>query len=157
MRNYFSYLLRLRQATAHPFLLEGALQQNFTLEDLRWLRNELSKIGGKIAVHMQISAWVEMEYEDQAGSSFGSSGFGGKFDMDSQLEQMEKSKKFDDVICRACYDPPDKDEPLRKLTEVSQTRVTKIDGLTLIIFISADTHYALLALKFSRNGPESTV
>lgn len=107
MRTYFAYLTRLRQAIAHPFLLEGALATNFTLEDFRWLRQELKKHGGKTPLHEQIGQWVEMEYERRDDTvTFGEGQFGQEFNMDTQLEIAERSKTTADLICRLCYEIP---------------------------------------------------
>lgn len=96
---------------AHPYLLENVLKENFTLEDLNYLRRQLAAVGGKTPMHTQVGGWVTMEYEDRiakgAGpSSFGRSRFGYAFDMDSQLEQIEAGKSMEEVICRCCYDVP---------------------------------------------------
>jgi hypothetical protein len=111
LKTYLAYLTRLRQAVAHPYLLENVLKENFTLEDLAYLRRQLASVGGKTPMHKQVQVWVTMEYEDRiakgAGTtSFGKGRFGYDFDMDTQLEQMEAGKSMEDVICRLCYDAP---------------------------------------------------
>ncbi len=111
LRTYLAYLTRLRQAVAHPFLLEGVLQENFTLEDFNYLRRQLAAIGGKTTMHRQVQHWMEMEYETRAEIedgpvTFGKSRFGYAFDMNEQIEQMEARKSLADVICRICYDAP---------------------------------------------------
>jgi hypothetical protein len=55
---YFSLLLRLRMATAHPFLSEKPMMDVFVLEDIRWLRKELRKIGGKRPIIDQLGRWA---------------------------------------------------------------------------------------------------
>lgn len=111
LKTYLAYLTRLRQAVAHPFLLEGVLQENFTLEDFDFLRRKLSAEGGKRAMHCQLQHWVKMEYEVANGGAgehmgFGRSRFGYEFDINAQLEEMEAGKSLEDVICRICYDTP---------------------------------------------------
>lgn len=107
IRTYFAYLTRLRQAIAHPFLLEGALSENFTLEDFRWLRNQLKKHGGKTPLHQQIGRWVDTEFESRDDSGeFGEGRFGQEFDMNSQLEDAERSKTTAGLLCRLCYEIP---------------------------------------------------
>jgi hypothetical protein len=111
LKTYLAYLTRLRQAVAHPYLLEDVLKENFTLEDLTYLRHQLAAVGGKTPMHKQVQYWVTMEYEDRtaegvAMTSFGKGRFGYDFDMNTQFEQMEASKSVDEVICRLCYDAP---------------------------------------------------
>jgi hypothetical protein len=116
MRAYCAYFLRLRQAVAHPFLLEGTMAKNFTLEDLHWLRQELDRVGGKTPLHEQVKVWIEMEYENlrdrrpEHGTHFGLSKFGYEFNMDAQLEAIQNRKHMGDVICRICYETPDRPE-----------------------------------------------
>lgn len=111
LKTYLSYLTRLRQAVAHPFLLEGVLRENFTLEDFSYLRRQLSAIYGQTAMHRQVQRWLTMEYEAREGqesspATFGNSRFGYTFDMNDELSQIEASKSLAEVICRICYDVP---------------------------------------------------
>jgi hypothetical protein len=111
LKTYLAYLTRLRQAVAHPYLLEDVLKENFTLEDLNYLRRQLAAVGGKTPMHRQVQDWVTMEYEGRIANgvettTFGKGRFGYDFDMDTQLEQMEAGKSLEEVICRVCYDAP---------------------------------------------------
>lgn len=111
LNTYLAYLTRLRQAVAHPFLLEGVLEANFTLEDFHYLRQQLSESGGKTPMHHQVQRWMTMEYEERASReggtvSFGKSRFGYTFDMNAELEKMEARKSMGEVNCRICYDVP---------------------------------------------------
>lgn len=110
MRAYVAFLTCLRQAVAHPYLLEGILAKNFTLEDFHYLKRQLAKFGGSKPMHQQVRHWVEMEYEQRRSggetTTFGNSRFGYEFDMESQLEQVEAGKTMFDVVCRICYDNP---------------------------------------------------
>lgn len=116
LRTYFAYLTRLRQAIAHPFLLEGVMCDNFTLEDFSWLRTQIKKQGGRMPLHKQIGKWVEMEYNSHEGrSTFREGRFGYEFDMSAQLEDAERSKTTADILCRLCYKLSN--QPL--ITEVS--------------------------------------
>lgn len=109
---YLAYLTRLRQAVAHPFLLEGVFKHNFTLEDFNYIRKQLSIIGGKTPMHLQIRRWVDMEYGLHLGAAgagseiFGQSQFGYAFDMDAELEELEAGKSMEEVICRLCSEIP---------------------------------------------------
>ncbi|KAL1862990.1 hypothetical protein VTK73DRAFT_6506 [Phialemonium thermophilum] len=105
LRTYYAYLTALRQAVAHPFLLEGVMKRHFTGEDLTWLRNELQNQGGKIPLHAQLSNWVEVTYVDKNGErQFGKGPFGYLFDMDAELQSVEEFSKNRAVICRKCYE-----------------------------------------------------
>lgn len=108
---YLEYLTRLRQAVAHPFLIEGVLKHNFTLEDFNYVRKQLSIIGGKTPMHLQIRRWVDMEYGCfEAGTdgseAFGKGHLGNTFDMDAELQEMEAGKSMEEVICRRCFELP---------------------------------------------------
>ncbi|KAK4235222.1 hypothetical protein C8A03DRAFT_18001 [Achaetomium macrosporum] len=113
---YLAYLTRLRQAVAHPFLLEGVMRVSFTLEDFAYLRRQLALVGGKTPMHSQVQKWVQMEYDDRgvgAGDGegngepgFGRSRFGCEFNMDAELAEVGADKSLQEVICRVCYDVP---------------------------------------------------
>jgi len=147
LRTYLAYLTRLRQAVAHPFLLEGVLRANFTLEDFNYLRRRLSEDGGKTPMHAQVQNWVQMEYEERAKReggpvSFGRSRFGYNFDMDAELQELEASKSMEEVICRLCYDVPV--DP--RITEVSSCQILKTQEESNHLAASADTLFAMTAL-----------
>lgn len=76
LKTYLAYLTRLRQAVAHPYLLENVLKGNFTLEDFNYLRRQLTAVGGKTPMHEQVQNWVAMEYEDHTAKSVGQIKFG---------------------------------------------------------------------------------
>ena len=107
LRTFLAYLTRLRQAVGHPYLLEGVLKDNFTLEDFHYLTQQLAKLD-KTPMHQQVQRWMAMEYEakDAEPTTFGKSRFGYEFDMTSQLKEAESTKSMEDVICRLCYDLP---------------------------------------------------
>ena len=109
---YLTYLTRLRQAVAHPFLLEGVLRANFTLEDLKYIRKQLSAIGGKTPMHRQLRKWIDKEHNlrsraaESGSERFGQSQFGYAFDMDAELAELEARASIEDVICRICSELP---------------------------------------------------
>ncbi len=91
------------------------LRDNFTLEDLDFLLDELQRIAkgsqGQGPLHRQLQRWVQMEYEadvggDGVGEVFGRGSFGRVFEMGGKLEEMRRGKKMDEVICRVCHDVP---------------------------------------------------
>jgi hypothetical protein len=113
---YLAYLTRLRQAVAHPFLLEGVMKASFTLEDFAYLRRQLASVGGKTPMHRQMQKWIQIEYDissrqqaedvGEGGGQFGRSRFGYEFDMERELEEVGAGKTLQEVICRVCYDVP---------------------------------------------------
>ncbi|KAK3902374.1 81e4ad1c-ff53-4b31-96ff-86feb7e2e2d8 [Staphylotrichum tortipilum] len=111
MKTYIVYCTRMRQGVGHPFMLEGVARDNFTLEDLHYLRTQLARVGGRAPMHKQLQRWVEMEYElaqggDEDGERFGKGTFGGRFEIGDKLEVIEKGKRMGEVMCRLCYDSP---------------------------------------------------
>lgn len=93
------------------------MSKNFTLEDINYLRHKLTTMGGKKPAYKQIAQWCEThlkKHPDMADDQFGHGKFGGMFEMDSQLQQMENKKTVDDLICRICYELPEQPQ----ITEV---------------------------------------
>ncbi|KAK1671408.1 P-loop containing nucleoside triphosphate hydrolase protein [Colletotrichum godetiae] len=58
MRCYLVMLLRLRQASTHPFLLEGMMAEYFTQSDLEATRKQLEELKGGSTVYNQIGSWT---------------------------------------------------------------------------------------------------
>lgn len=56
---YLVMLLRLRQASTHPFLLEGMMGEFFTLKDLEITKTRLSELKGAQTVYEQIGTWEQ--------------------------------------------------------------------------------------------------
>lgn len=107
---YIVYLLRLRQATAHPFLLEPALKKTLRPEDLEEIQSKLAQVGGQTPVIEQIRLWRARNVEEkdkpaEAATSvdqngFGSSKFGHEINIENHIEMALASK--DDSICNIC-------------------------------------------------------
>ncbi|KAK8011522.1 hypothetical protein PG990_010487 [Apiospora arundinis] len=100
---YLVYLLRLRQATAHPFLLEPAIKKTLREEDIRGMQAQFTDLGQRKPVFQQIRA-----FHSEAGSGqngFGSSQFGYELDMDAQLDMALAAK--DDSVCKFCLADPE--------------------------------------------------
>ncbi|RYP62643.1 hypothetical protein DL771_009636 [Monosporascus sp. 5C6A] len=110
---YLVYIMRLRQAICHPFLLEGMIRDSFTIEDIRELRLNLSQISGRSPVYEEIQHWCEMSDEvldlstfvpdastlpqDQNESGFESS-------MDSHLRRLDAEMVLELMQCKVCGD-----------------------------------------------------
>ncbi|KAJ8129828.1 hypothetical protein O1611_g3802 [Lasiodiplodia mahajangana] len=108
------YVLRLRQAAAHPFLLEPVLKKTLVEGDLHKIKARLRKVGGQQPAFKQIGKWCgkavtavnnNTEQNDLDGQhSFGKSEFGYKFNIDQQINLALASQNED--ACRICYQEP---------------------------------------------------
>lgn len=58
-RAFLVMLLRLRQAATHPFLLEGMMDQYFSIEDIRSVRKQLAELKGGKTIYEQIGSWIQ--------------------------------------------------------------------------------------------------
>ncbi|KAF4609822.1 hypothetical protein G7Y89_g15801 [Cudoniella acicularis] len=86
-RNYGMFmvqLLRLRQCTSHPFMLERTIKENWTIEDVQELRHRLDRLGSSRSMkpfYEQTLTWVKeglrRRDEDGARTSMGSGVLGG--------------------------------------------------------------------------------
>ncbi|KAK1447269.1 SNF2 family domain-containing protein [Colletotrichum melonis] len=61
MKSYLVMLLRLRQASTHPFLLEGMMAKYFTQRDLEATRKQLNDLKGGSTVYNQIGSWTQRQ------------------------------------------------------------------------------------------------
>lgn len=62
VRCYLVMLLRLRQASIHPFLLEGMMAEYFTQHDLEATRKQLKDLKGGSTVYNQIGSWTQRHH-----------------------------------------------------------------------------------------------
>ncbi|KAK1543853.1 SNF2 family domain-containing protein [Colletotrichum paranaense] len=62
LRCYLVMLLRLRQASTHPFLLEGMMAEYFTQRDLEATRKQLKELKGGSTVYDQIGSWTQRHH-----------------------------------------------------------------------------------------------
>jgi hypothetical protein len=83
------FLTRLRQATAHPFLLEIVLKKDLLLEDLHLIQKYLKKHGGRTSVIQQIQEWragnLDASFHHSDTGTFGESQFGYKLRMNEHI------------------------------------------------------------------------
>ncbi|KAI9852139.1 MAG: hypothetical protein M1838_001763 [Thelocarpon superellum] len=117
-RHVLVMLLRLRQATAHPFLLQQTIAEHFSLEDLRRLQRKIQKAAEQDAPNTQIVEWVQAnvdqaEQERAAGkaarmtpstSSFGNSSFGTDVPMEKYWKTLNEEKLLERCMCHICDD-----------------------------------------------------
>ncbi|KAI9883645.1 MAG: hypothetical protein M1823_004592 [Watsoniomyces obsoletus] len=110
--NFYIRLLRLRQATSHPYLLEEAIRETFSLEDLRRFEAQLARAGDEPA-YEELGVWVRERMEQQSGSTgaanpgstgFGKSSFGAKADFTAYLATLNEEQMLERCICRICWD-----------------------------------------------------
>ncbi|KAK9799944.1 putative RING-type domain-containing protein [Seiridium cardinale] len=102
---YIVFLTRLRQATAHPFLLEPAMKTTLRLVDLECISASLKLFGGKKPAIDQIREWRAKNNPtpdtDAALLDFGISDFGRELDMEQHINIAMASKN--DEVCNLCF------------------------------------------------------
>ncbi|KAH0536030.1 hypothetical protein FGG08_007079 [Glutinoglossum americanum] len=124
-RNYRTMvvkLLRLRQLTAHPFLLQQTIQDIFTLEDVRKLEarlNQAQQADGR-PLYEKVGRWVKERVlerqadgidanepqteEESRARSFGKSDFGTSFSIYKYLNTLDEKEMLTRCVCRICHD-----------------------------------------------------
>ncbi|PBP21187.1 hypothetical protein BUE80_DR007992 [Diplocarpon rosae] len=129
-RNYSLFLvqlLRLRQCTSHPFMLEHTIKESWTLEDLQELTLRLRKLKdapNSRPFYEQCKLWVEQSearraerrqrgevVPDEEMLPFGRSDYGHNFNMEKALKTLDEEELFKRVTCSICSDFPM--EPMR--------------------------------------------
>jgi hypothetical protein len=95
-KSWLVFVLRLRQAVSHPFLLENLMKEEFTADDINWLIDELSKIQTRTPFVEQVGLWCEEQLrvqKSQPGSEEITTNerLGARFDMIPQLKRVEKA------------------------------------------------------------------
>ena len=114
-KNWLIYVLRLRQAASHPFLLESVMKQHFEREDIVWLIEELSHIQTTTPFIHQVGRWCEEQLRIRemrggvAAPAKHDDGLGAEFDMIRQLERVKSHTHDEEVVdlCRMCGSVPD--------------------------------------------------
>lgn len=96
--------LRLRQAVAHPFLLEELMKTVFGLKDIEWLTEQLKTIQTKTPFINQIGRWCEEKLKlAQTASADKNQSLATGFDL---LPTLERVRKLQEAIiegrCRRC-------------------------------------------------------
>lgn len=110
---FLAQLMRLRQATAHPFLLEQCFRDLLDAQDLLLLKSKLESLKGhRRPIYEQIQQWMTPEKNVETGeavesASFGRSDFGKHFDFDTFLDKIDEEELFNKVVCRVCGDLPE--------------------------------------------------
>ncbi|PVH71787.1 hypothetical protein DL98DRAFT_613085 [Cadophora sp. DSE1049] len=127
-RNYGVFmvqLLRLRQCTSHPFMLERTIKESWTMEDVQELKTRLAKLNtANRPFYEQCKLWVETseahrtearergeDVPDDEMLPFGQSSFGHTFDMDKPLGTLDEGVLYKRVTCSLCSDVPT--EPMK--------------------------------------------
>ncbi|TAQ90570.1 hypothetical protein B7494_g1097 [Chlorociboria aeruginascens] len=106
-------LLRLRQCTSHPFMLERTIRDSWTSEDVAELKRKLKKLSKTtVPFYEQCKQWVTKSVEEREASQaleampFGISDFGELFQLDQALDTLDDQTLFERVTCRICADIP---------------------------------------------------
>ncbi|EAA28286.2 hypothetical protein GE21DRAFT_6067 [Neurospora crassa] len=127
IKSYLTLALRLRQATAHPYLLESLMRDHFTPDDIQKLKDELCKLKTNQRYVQQIGRWCDglvqqgvlrrQPYAGDDHDKFGEGDYGEEFDIAPQLESMQKAKmdmQSRAEICSVCLEltnEPEHNEP----------------------------------------------
>ncbi|KAL2066010.1 hypothetical protein VTL71DRAFT_2081 [Oculimacula yallundae] len=113
-------LLRLRQCTSHPFMLERTIKESWTMEDVQELKKLLGKFqtNGK-PFYEQCKLWVETNEAHRAAARargenvaddemlpFGHSNYGHEFDISRALKTLNETELYERVTCSICADVP---------------------------------------------------
>ncbi|RYP91934.1 hypothetical protein DL770_001908 [Monosporascus sp. CRB-9-2] len=110
---YLVYIMRLRQAICHPFLLEGMIRDSFTIKEIRDLRSNLSQISGPSPMYEEIQHWCEMTDEvldlstfvpDASALPHDQSETGNKSSIDSHLKRLNAEMVLELMKCKICGD-----------------------------------------------------
>ncbi|KAE8441985.1 hypothetical protein EG329_004111 [Mollisiaceae sp. DMI_Dod_QoI] len=123
-RNYGVFmvqLLRLRQCTGHPFMLERTIKESWTLEDVTELQIKLDKLGKlnghKKPFYEQCKLWVEesekrreevlaSDEDAEVVQPFGKGDYGHSFNFGQALSNLSEEQLFRRVVCNICADIP---------------------------------------------------
>lgn len=114
--SFLTIAMRLRQAATHPFLLFSVIRDMFELQDIKEIRQKLAVIQQRHPDRPFIEQigrfWATIEGKmlgaqapAEGQGSFGKGSHGLAFNMDPQLEHMEKIKKLEAAICALCSEP----------------------------------------------------
>ncbi|KAH8594411.1 SNF2 family N-terminal domain-containing protein [Bisporella sp. PMI_857] len=122
--NFLVQLLRLRQCTSHPWMLEQTIKDAWTSEDVTELRSKLRRLKmTDTPFYEQCQLWVSQSKQEindaQAARDrgedvpetfpampFGRGNFGHEFKMDKALETLNDAEMFARVVCAICSDMP---------------------------------------------------
>lgn len=111
---FFVQLLRLRQLTNHPFLIEQTIKDVFSLGDLRLLERDLKHYSANtVPLYEQIKVWInERTVAGNGGvdvsekAPFGRSDFGTDFNMQNYLNEVSEEELMQRDLCQICADVP---------------------------------------------------
>ncbi|KAL3423956.1 SNF2 superfamily protein [Phlyctema vagabunda] len=119
-RNYGMFmvqLLRLRQCTSHPFMLEQTIKECWTAEDLALLRHKLKALGKSRAkddrLYKRCKIWIDAAPADGDDGTetarFGRGKYGYEFKIGKFIKGTvgaSREEFIDRVICSLCADVP---------------------------------------------------
>jgi hypothetical protein len=118
-------LLRLRQCTSHPFMLEHTIKNCWTSLDLEELKRRLKSLGEvKVPFYEQCQVWVTQSKEERQAATargedpelqgvereksmrFGAGDFGHSFEMGKALKTLSEEDMYSRNTCSLCSDLP---------------------------------------------------
>jgi hypothetical protein len=120
-------LLRLRQCTSHPFMMERTIREAWTSEDVHELHTRLLRLKkDNTPFYEKCKLWVSQSEEERRKAKearerheeappsleampFGKSKFGHKFRLDKALVSLSSKKQqemYGRVVCSLCSDIP---------------------------------------------------
>ncbi|RDW69265.1 hypothetical protein BP6252_08285 [Coleophoma cylindrospora] len=112
-------LLRLRQCTSHPFMIEQTVKECWNAEDLAELKRKLKQIRseGMQKVYDQCKLWMDeaqvhpdkVDPMDGGSFAFGEGNYGHEFKMQKYLKKSDGFNEqdfMDRVVCNLCSDVP---------------------------------------------------
>ena len=121
-RNYGFFmvqLLRLRQLTSHPWLIERTMRECWNYEDVQELRTRLDQLQqqSRGSFYEQANIWIrETALDRQAAIDkgeeplhsipYGKGDFGKAFQMDRALDTLDEQEMMDRITCGKCGDYP---------------------------------------------------
>ncbi|EPE28424.1 P-loop containing nucleoside triphosphate hydrolase [Glarea lozoyensis ATCC 20868] len=116
--HFFVQLLRLRQCTGHPFMMERTIKECWTLDDAQEARQKLNAMKSKATkpFYERTKLWVngrssntsedfENLFENESGN-FGREDMGNSFSMRTALKSLKKVTLEKRVHCGICGDFP---------------------------------------------------
>ncbi|CAG8974622.1 hypothetical protein HYALB_00009799 [Hymenoscyphus albidus] len=115
-RNYTMWmvqLLRLRQCTGHPFMMERTIKETWDLSDVQELKNQLESLGSRASLpfYERTKLWVEESAAKKqagggAGEGFGKGSFGSTFSLGKALGTLDQRELLGRLQCGVCGDIP---------------------------------------------------
>lgn len=134
-RNYTTWmvqLLRLRQCTGHPFMMERTIKEVWGLDDVRELKQQLAALGSRASLpfYRRTKQWVEDSQAKKANrqyaqtnSGFGKGAFGSSFSLATALGTLKEKELFARLRCGICEDVPTQPVQIDTVSQLSHLKL----------------------------------